>query len=327
MQANGVVKAVCSPKRSPSVGSVSSSDLANGDDQANGGETAVPARVSPAVHASLSAMPGHMPPAPGSPLAKAGPSADGEGKSLLGGTALELAALRQQVAMLESRLREADRTRQMWEACMTTLVGSILLGPEMNEMYKQECSSLLSQALVGLEQIDRVRYVECSFPSVSSEAPRLSLESWESIARSEWQLRWSPSWSMQVAVEGSYYVSFRLLLKIDSVRMSGALVVNAANDLRQIGLSFAELPALKMRVECTVSWGTLPLPLQDYIGETVVNEFRAWLTRAMVQPNELVIKPAAFQPKQTLTDADVERAMRAASMARELSEVQNETLL
>ena len=73
------------------------------------------------------------------------------------------------------------------------------------------------------------------------------------------------------------------------VRMSGALVVNAANDLRQIGapplrrglhreartspdrgpspssagLSFAELPALKMRVECTVSWGTLPLPLQD----------------------------------------------------------------
>jgi len=28
-----------------------------------------------------------------------------------------------------------------------------------------------------------------------------------------------------------------------------------------------------------------------------------------VQPNELVIKPAAFQPKQTLTDADVERAM------------------
>jgi len=132
---------------------------------------------------------------------------------------------------------------------------------------------------------------------------------------------------MQVAVEGSYYVSFRLLLKIDSVRMSGALVVNAANDLRQIGLSFAELPALKMRVECTVSWGTLPLPLQDYIGETVVNEFRAWLTRAMVQPNELVIKPAAFQPKQTLTDADVERAMRAASMARELSEVQNETLL
>ena len=28
-----------------------------------------------------------------------------------------------------------------------------------------------------------------------------------------------------------------------------------------------------------------------------------------VQPNELVIKPAAFQPKQPLTDADVERAM------------------
>jgi hypothetical protein len=63
--------------------------------------------------------------------------------------------------------------------------------------YKHECSTLLTQALMSLEQIDRVRYVDCSFPSVPSEAPRLSLDLWHSLAASEWQLRWSPSWSMQ----------------------------------------------------------------------------------------------------------------------------------
>lgn len=50
---------------------------------------------------------------------------------------------------------------------------------------------------MSLEQIDRVRYVDCSFPSVPSEAPRLSLDLWHSLSASEWQLRWSPSWSMQ----------------------------------------------------------------------------------------------------------------------------------
>jgi len=63
--------------------------------------------------------------------------------------------------------------------------------------YKHECSALLTQALMSLEQIDRVRYVDCSFPSVPSEAPRLSLDLWHSLSASEWQLRWSPSWSMQ----------------------------------------------------------------------------------------------------------------------------------
>lgn len=46
----------------------------------------------------------------------------------------EVEALRDRVAMLESRLHEADKTRKMWEACMTSMVGAILLGPEMNDM-------------------------------------------------------------------------------------------------------------------------------------------------------------------------------------------------
>jgi hypothetical protein len=50
------------------------------------------------------------------------------------GGADELEALRDRVAMLEAQLHEADQTRKMWEACMTSMVGAILLGPEMNDM-------------------------------------------------------------------------------------------------------------------------------------------------------------------------------------------------
>jgi hypothetical protein len=46
----------------------------------------------------------------------------------------EVEALRDRVAMLEFKLHEADKTRRMWEACMTSMVGAILLGPEMNDM-------------------------------------------------------------------------------------------------------------------------------------------------------------------------------------------------
>eukprot|EP00967_Tisochrysis_lutea_P148998 scaffold285565_cov32-Tisochrysis_lutea.AAC.1 len=177
--------------------------------------------------------------------------------------------------------------------------------------YKHECSSLLTQALTNLEQIDRVRYVDCSFPSVPSEAPRLSLDKWNSLSASEWQLRWSPSWSIQVrwladawpkrivshvrnaqcaarlpvqiAVEGSHYVAFRMILRIHSVQLAGTLRVNSTKDLRTIRLSFVEQPQMRMCVDCTIAWGSLPLPLQDYIGDTVVGEFRAWFNKQMVR--------------------------------------------
>jgi len=52
---------------------------------------------------------------------------------------LEVTALQDRVAMLEAKLRDADKMRHMWEACMTSLVGSILLGPEMNDMWVTPC--------------------------------------------------------------------------------------------------------------------------------------------------------------------------------------------
>jgi len=64
-----------------------------------------------------------------------------------------------------------------------------------------------------------VRFVDCSFPSVPSEAPHIQLERWESMQDSEWQVRWAPSWSVQVAVEGSHYLSFSLMLRLYDFRV------------------------------------------------------------------------------------------------------------
>jgi hypothetical protein len=74
-----------------------------------------------------------------------------------------------------------------------------------------------------------------------------------------------------------------MLLRIHSVTMAGTLRVNSTTDLRTIRLCFVEPPKMRMSVECTVAWGSLPLPLQDYIGDSVVEEFRAWFNRQMVR--------------------------------------------
>lgn len=170
-----------------------------------------------------------------------------------------------------------------------------------------------------------MRYVECSFPSVASETPHIQLQRWESLSDSEWQLRWAPSWSVQVAVEGLQYLQFTLMLRLFDFRISGRLRFRASQDLSTVGFQFLAPPKLKLRTECSVSWGSVPLPLQTYIESVVQDEFQRWVIDNAVAPNELTLRPTSFQPKKGLTDADVEKAMRAVTMARELSATRSST--
>jgi hypothetical protein len=114
-----------------------------------------------------------------------------------------------------------------------------------------------------------VRFVDCSFPSVPSEAPHIQLERWESMQDSEWTLRWAPSWSVQVAFEGSHYITFSMIMRLFDFRMSGRMKVRMANDISSVSISFVQPPKLRLKTDCSVSWGSVPLPLQTYI-ETVV---------------------------------------------------------
>ena len=69
---------------------------------------------------------------------------------------------------------------------MRQLANSVMLSPEMNDMYKETCKALLQDALSSVEQVQRVVYVDCSFPSVPAEAPRLSLQKWVGMEHSEY---------------------------------------------------------------------------------------------------------------------------------------------
>ena len=231
----------------------------------------------------------------------------------------QVAALQAQVRGLQARLRSSEAKVAMWEEACQQLVHCIVLSPDMNEYYSELCTELLTGALSSVEQISQVRFVECSFPSVPNEAPHIQLERWESLADSEWQFRWAPSWSVQVAVEGSQYMTFSLMIRLFDLRVAGRIKVRMSPDLSSIGLMFTQLPKLRLKTECSISLGSVPLPLQTYIESVVQEEFRTWLIENVVTPNEMVLNPEGFQPKDGLTPADYEKAVKAAAMAKSLS--------
>jgi len=145
------------------------------------------------------------------------------------------------------------------------------------------------------------------------------LENWESLACSDWVLRWAPSWSMQVSFEGVHYVRFKCLLRIHDFKVLGKLRLRASSDLSVVGLAFLEPPRFRLRTECSVSWGSVPLPLKTFIEAAIYEEFRRWLNENMVAPHEVSLRPPGFQRKQGLSDADLEKARRAVALARQYS--------
>ena len=163
----------------------------------------------------------------------------------------------------------------------------------------------------------------------------------------------------QVALEGLQYVQFQLMLRLFDFRVcanpagvpsrivhthatkhggvdgfsrtrcaiaprwqvQGRLKLRAKPDFSSIVLSFNELPKLRLRTECNVSWGVVPLPLQDYLESVVKQEVSNWLANNVVYPNEYEINPPNFQPKQGITEEDVMKATRAVVMMRHYSAV------
>ena len=81
----------------------------------------------------------------------------------------QVVALRQEVARLQLLLQVSEAKVAMWEECMQTFLHSVMLSPEMNDIYKDECTRILRTTLSGVEQIQAVRFVDCSFPSVPTE--------------------------------------------------------------------------------------------------------------------------------------------------------------
>ena len=51
-----------------------------------------------------------------------------------------------QVETLTEQLSAAHAKIAMWEQCMQQFLNCVMLSPDMNDMYKDECSALIQQA-------------------------------------------------------------------------------------------------------------------------------------------------------------------------------------
>ena len=67
----------------------------------------------------------------------------------------DVATLQQQVATLQAELSASNGRLQMWEDCMRQLANSVLLSPEMTDMYKTTCVELIHEALSSVESVQR----------------------------------------------------------------------------------------------------------------------------------------------------------------------------
>ena len=65
----------------------------------------------------------------------------------------DVATLQQQVATLQAELSASKGRLQMWEDCMRQLANSVLLSPEMTDMYKTTCVELIHEALSSVESV------------------------------------------------------------------------------------------------------------------------------------------------------------------------------
>ena len=132
---------------------------------------------------------------------------------------------------------------------------------------------------------------------------------------------------MQVAVEGtSYYTSFKMQVRLSEFQVVGKLRFRASPNLSTIVLSFLQPPRFRFKTECSAvasSWG-VPLPLHSSIEAVVYEEARNWLSRNVVEPNEYTLKPTNFQPKGGLSDEDLKKAIRAATVAQSIAVAQEE---
>ncbi|KAJ1625986.1 hypothetical protein T492DRAFT_843540 [Pavlovales sp. CCMP2436] len=165
----------------------------------------------------------------------------------------EVERLRAVLAQTQLKLQEANSKLGEWQALVEEAMHCALFNPESNDKARIHISGVCTAALVALPQVTRVKYVRCSFPSIRREAPRVRLAKYTSLSDSEWHLRWAPSWSVDVCVEGYHYIYFEVTMRISHVSVKGTV---KADFLKPLGLggvrlSFLRKPALAMDLEST----------------------------------------------------------------------------
>jgi len=222
----------------------------------------------------------------------------------------EEARLRRENAALRAELQRARQANENWATAASALVNVLLMSPRQNDNYASEVRKQLQKALGSLSAVERIRYVNCSFPASKAHAPSVKLVRWHALDDSEWELRWSPAWSCEVVVDGRQVISFSALLRVSGVSATGRLKLAFSKDLSKLKLQFAETPATKLDVDCKVIIGKVPLPIQETMGNLIRDGALRWINDNLVAPNDLTI--TLHERQRALTDKEYEQAKNAA---------------
>eukprot|EP00040_Diaphanoeca_grandis_P018328 m.96352 g.96352 ORF g.96352 m.96352 type:complete len:364 (+) comp26888_c0_seq5:248-1339(+) len=217
----------------------------------------------------------------------------------------------------EAKVKSLESQLDQWQTAAREALNAIALSPTMNERYKQRVSEQLTKILAKVPQVQQVNFINCSFPAVSTQAPRIALISWESIDRSTWWVKWEPSWSVEVSLGGRHYVPFTLSLRVSNIRVQGQFSLKLLSSLHYFWVSFNKDIKVEMSIDVDLVVGILSVPLQATVEELVRKGFDEWLRNSLVEPNRMRI-PLLVKKDETqngMSDEDFEAARVAAETA------------
>lgn len=229
---------------------------------------------------------------------------------------------------LLDRALAAELRLHEWKTATSELVTSLALTPELTEgFYSRTLRELLSAGLLPLESVDELRHVECSMPCVAGEKPEVCLIRWCGVQYSEWDIKFSPaSWWVSVSAIGTRWgMSFNCLTNVTDIRIDGVFRVAFADDLTALRVSFRERPRIEMKVESSVGWGVVPLPVREQIEGMVREEMEGFVERKLMGDESMVVV-LRRKAVARLSDTDIVEAKMQAERAASVN-LRSPTLL
>mmetsp|Transcript_12912 Transcript_12912/g.15424 ORF Transcript_12912/g.15424 Transcript_12912/m.15424 type:complete len:278 (-) Transcript_12912:5-838(-) len=215
-------------------------------------------------------------------------------------------------AKLKSAAAESRDEVLRWRSITKSFVNSLLLSPENCEYLKKTTTELMISSLKNVDH--EVQFVDCSFPSAPTNAPDLQLVSRNDEENSQWELKWNPSWSVQVLCSATLAgVGYSILIRVSNFEIQGKVNFTLNKGASEITIQFTKTPSIAMELHSAVKVGPqIPMPLKTMIDRTVRGACDTWLQKNVVAPKSISIILDKMRRRTTLTDEDVKAAMLAA---------------